>query len=626
MAKQSSKSGVASTKERQDSPSLTLSDSPVFRVRLSPGRSQTAPKVRGFIGRIKALVRQHGASASNRRYRAQGGLGGSAAARLPVRLHPQRVVIKARVVRHSKFAGAKGGAGGALRKHIDYLGRAGVAEDEGRGVAFNNNEELTPTKLSDFRDEIIDDRHHFRFIVSPEHGERLDLRSLARELVSEMQKDLGTNLQWIGVAHYDTDDPHIHLLLRGKDERGEDLVISRNYLSHGMRLQAMELATRHLGPRLQEDLERSRQRELKADRLTPKDWDIAAQGALRPDGLVSALRRKDGALGSETERLRTLARLAHLESLSLAREISPGIWQPHPDLVAKLRALSIRGDIIKTMHERMRGMDAAMRMTVLTAETPAREPIIGRVHSQGTSDELTDDPYLVVEATDGVTYHVNLSSVRQPGDFQSPVGSVVRISPSAARTQGKSMQIESVSQADLNAQVNQNGVTWLDRAMAAGAHLKGALRMGASRFQGQLQEAMTARLQHLKSLGLTEAGEGNIRLKNGFLDELYARELSDAHQRLQPRYGEFVPLQPDQELSGHLAGIEHLPSGPHALIEAQDRYALLPAHSSLMRQVGKDLRISIGRARGLDSVRPAHEQWALRYRVFDRDRSIKRRL
>jgi type IV secretory pathway VirD2 relaxase len=44
-----------------------------------------------------------------------------------------------------------------------------------------------------------------------------------------MERDLGTKLDWIAVDHYNTDNPHVHLLIRGKAEDGRDLVISRDY-------------------------------------------------------------------------------------------------------------------------------------------------------------------------------------------------------------------------------------------------------------------------------------------------------------------------------------------------------------------------------------------------------------
>lgn len=348
MPKNTRKLPWASAREgNRDAPALTLMESPQFRVRLGAARPGRTPKVNDFIGRIKRLVRQHGGGKSGGRSRAKGGVGGSAAARIPVRAHPQRVIVKARVVRHSRYAASTGGVAGALGKHIDYLGRGGVEKDGRRGVIFNADRELTREDLQALRGELAPDRHHFRFIVSPEGGARLDLKDFARELVTEMQTDLGTPLTWIGVAHYDTNDPHVHLLVRGKDVRGADLVINREYLSHGMRLQAMEVATRHLGPRLPEDIERSIKRDLIADRVTGLDLGIAQQATLHPEGWVSALRRNDGSLAGERQRLQTLTRLEHLESLGLAREVAPGVWQPDIDLVSRLKQLGTRGDIIK---------------------------------------------------------------------------------------------------------------------------------------------------------------------------------------------------------------------------------------------------------------------------------------
>jgi type IV secretory pathway VirD2 relaxase len=214
----------------------------------------------------------------------------------------------------------------------------------------------------------------------------------------------------VGVAHYDTDNPHLHLLVRGKDDRGGDLVINREYMSHGMRLQAMELATQHLGPRLAEDIERSVVKDLTADRVTGIDLRIAQAALEHSEGLVSALRASDGSLAGERQRLHTLTRLQHLESLGLAREIGPGIWQPDIDLIPRLRRLSTRGDIIKLMHERMRGGgDPGISTVIFNKEHPPTIPVTGRVYGRGTIDELSDRKYLLVEALDAKAYYVPLS-------------------------------------------------------------------------------------------------------------------------------------------------------------------------------------------------------------------------
>ena len=55
------------------------------------------------------------------------------------------------------------------------------------------------------------DRHHFRFIVSP--AEQLsDLKAFTRELMAQAERDLGTRLDWIGVDHLNTDNPHVHVI------------------------------------------------------------------------------------------------------------------------------------------------------------------------------------------------------------------------------------------------------------------------------------------------------------------------------------------------------------------------------------------------------------------------------
>ena len=89
-----------------------------------------------------------------------------------------------------------------------------------------------------------DDRHHFRFIVSPEDAsEMADLRAFTRELLEDMASDLDTSLDWVAVDHWNTDNPHVHVLVRGVASDGRDLVIDRSYISEGMRARAQERVT-----------------------------------------------------------------------------------------------------------------------------------------------------------------------------------------------------------------------------------------------------------------------------------------------------------------------------------------------------------------------------------------------
>jgi type IV secretory pathway VirD2 relaxase len=609
----------------RDAPALTLMDSPAFRVRMGTHRSARSPKLKGFIGRIKSLTAKHAAGAGGFKSRSLGkfGCGGSAAAAIRVRVHPQRVTVKSRVVRHSRYRG-QGGAIRALREHIDYLGRGGVGEDKGRGVVFDMHDDLGPEELRAFRERIVDDRHHFRFIVSPESGSALELKDYAREFVTAMESDLGTPLQWLGVAHFDTDNPHLHLMVRGKDSHGADLVINREYMSHGMRLQAMEVATRHLGPRLAKDIERSLKRDLTADRVTGIDLRLAQATERHPQGLVSALHTRDGSLAGERQRLQTLARLQYLESLGLARELKPGVWRPDIDLLESLRRLSIRGDIIKLMHERMRGTDLGIAAVIFNKENPPVKPVVGRVYARGVADELSDRNYLIVEARDGKSYYVPLSEVSEVPGQEARLGSIVRIAPTrqnygggAGRDQGASIKVERLSNSDLDTQIRENGVTWLDREIDGGADVGATARIGASHFERQIVQALRERGQHLKSLGLAEEFNGQLRIKARFIDELYARELQDAGRRLQSRYGELVRLSVGQSVNGRVEAIEQLPSGPHAVVAMPDRYALVPASPGLSRQVGRTIGLSIGSRRRFDPIESSPFNLAIRYRFLD---------
>ena len=60
--------------------------------------------------------------------------------------------------------------------------------------------------LRDFAERTMDDRHDFRFIVSPEDAAEMeDLRAFTRDLVKQMEHDLGTRLDWVALDHWNTD-------------------------------------------------------------------------------------------------------------------------------------------------------------------------------------------------------------------------------------------------------------------------------------------------------------------------------------------------------------------------------------------------------------------------------------
>ena len=187
-------------------------------------------------------------------------------------------------------------------------------------------------RLFDARSDVVDerafaerceeDRHHFRFIVSPEDAaDMTDLRAFARELMADAERDLTTRLDWVAVDHWNTDNPHVHLLIRGRADDGQDLVISRDYISRGIRDRAAERITLELGPRTEQQIQSALEREVEAERWTSLDR------ALRDiEKRVHAADTKLAAKAEEAARSLDEARqsaLAEIEGLAAeaAREI-----------------------------------------------------------------------------------------------------------------------------------------------------------------------------------------------------------------------------------------------------------------------------------------------------------------
>src|SRR6059036_2600449 len=147
----------------------------------------------------------------------------------------QRSTVKASYSRNGRSA--------SWAAHGTYLAREGAQREGGKGRGFSAEREgidLTATLRGWQR---AGDARLWKFIVSPEHAERLDLKAHARALVSHMERDLGTHLEWVAIDHYNTDNPHVHLLVRGRDGAGRELRIPREYLSSGLRHRSQELAT-----------------------------------------------------------------------------------------------------------------------------------------------------------------------------------------------------------------------------------------------------------------------------------------------------------------------------------------------------------------------------------------------
>lgn len=324
--------------------------------------------------------------------------------RLDVR---QRVIVKALVARHQGRGVARGAA---LAAHLTYLGRSGSGLEGARPDFFDARSDVADAMAA--TTGWASDRHHFRFIISPEHGDRLaDLRGYTREVMARVACDLGQpDLQWLATCHFDTDQPHAHVLVRGRKASGKDLVIPRHYVSVGFRMRAQEVAQERLGDLSRADAERRIWRETQADRFTGFDRRLRQSAD-------ENLEVEDGVGGSDAWAALTRGRLRHLEALGLATRRGPR-FRLDPELEQKLRALQLRRDIIRTLHQRRLEAGREVR------ELGARE-VRGRVVGSGHHNELGASGWVIVRDHDNVEHFARLKS----GQLLPKVGRNVELIP-----------------------------------------------------------------------------------------------------------------------------------------------------------------------------------------------------
>lgn len=320
----------------------------------------------------------------------------------------RRVVIKACLV-HLAKAGPR-----STSTHLRYIERDGVDRQGGPGCAYGPS--IDAADLDAFQARGEGDRHQFRFIVSPEEAAQLDeLRTYTRHLMARMEADLCSRLDWVAVDHWNTDNPHTHVVLRGKDDTGKDLIIARDYIAHGMRQRASELATEWLGPRTTLEIRQSLAREVSQNGWTGLDRTLQC-AALASQITLAALALP----GLQPHRQMLIGRLQHLQHLGLATEVQPGAWALHPETEPTLRALGERGDIIRTLQ---RAMSGQTRELVVFEGGVSAPPIIGRVAAKGLADELHDKGYLVIDGIDGKAHYLALPPHAELEHF--PVGGIV---------------------------------------------------------------------------------------------------------------------------------------------------------------------------------------------------------
>ncbi|WP_237718430.1 relaxase/mobilization nuclease domain-containing protein [Rhodovulum sp. PH10] len=479
-----------------------------------------------------------------------------------------------------------------LAAHVAYLRREGVGRDGERARMFDAGGEADE---KGFVERCAGDRHHFRFIVSPEEASDLtDLKAFTRDLLTDMERDLGTRLDWIAVEHWNTDNPHVHLLVRGKADDGRNLVISRDYITRGMRERAEHLVTIELGPKTERDMWASLDRDVGADRWTRLDTAIGRHAD--EAGLIDLRMSSDSETDPEIRR-RMIGRLQRLEQMGLARSEGTARWSLVPDAERTLRDLGARRDIIEIMHRAAaeQGIERPVCDYMIHGERD-RPTVTGRLIAKGLHDELAGEAYAVIDGVDGRLHHVRFPDIDRL-EHAPPVGGIVAVRHLEAESGSRANRILSVrSDLTLEAQVMAKGATWLDHQLLV--RDKAALSEGG--FGREVRDALDRRVDHLVGEGLARRQGGRVVFARDLLATLRRRDLDAATARITAETGLVYRATAEGE---SIAGVYRqrlaLASGRFAMINDGLGFSLVPWRPSLEPHIGRQVS-GLVRAGGID--------------------------
>ena len=569
-----------------------------------------------------------------------------------LRTFSRRVVVKM----HLQRMAGRGAAVQAL--HLRYIERDGTERPQGR----ENEGRLFDAKTDDASREAFEargknDRHQFRMIVSPEDGRELQsLRATTRDLMRDMERDLGTKLDWVASDHWDTDHPHVHVVIGGRRDDGRDLVIPREYISRGIRDRARELVERELGPVPEHDFRKRHARMLEQESYTALDREI--ERLADNTGCIDdqAIEKRVKAWRRPLVRLR----LRHLRKLGLASRRDDG-WHMPRDTPQTLRRLGERGDKLKALHRtlRERGTDHRIDGVSVAGLRHGEASFVGRVADRGIAADGRDRAFLLVEDIAGRLCHVPIGRVEKLDDLT--VGDIVRVSPMDTRAKQVDRTVEAIAGDNGGAYDEEAHVRYEPGVQArfVRAHVR---RLEALRRQGlvertkeglwQIPENWAERVeQHQRRItpdnptvstvtstglrtvarydGLTwiddvraeEVGHGGFAREvrsakqartswlreQGYLDDRATTLESKSRDRLARRGLHNVaaavsaqagkPYRPavlGRPVAGRLIARVDTPAGPMAHLERSRDFTLVPWRAGMERQISRELSARIG--------------------------------
>jgi type IV secretory pathway VirD2 relaxase len=484
----------------------------------------------------------------------------------------QRVVV-------TVFYQGHGGSGaGKLIAHGKYLERDG-AGPEGEPGQFYDHEQDRAEAAPRLAEWAAEDKRHMRLVLAPESGARIeDLKDFTRATMAQMERDLGMPLEWVAVDHHNTDNPHVHVILRGRRRDGPDLIIPREYATWGLRYAARDVATQMLGDRGRDDERLALDRETRAERSTRLDQLLAAE--LKP-GKVHRI-QSIGRTLEPTLRAALRNRVRELVRMGLGREEKRDRFRLDQDWTSRLEEIGKGIDLRRRLGRELEPGQGRLKLY-----EPSMGRLTGPVLEAGRRGE-TGKGYLIV--LDGMKRPV-LANVRERDAAGLQPGALVAVEPRDHEGRGTRVKIDRLSETPLLTQIEAPAETELDREIVR--QLAGEPpRLPNTR---EVRNAITERIGwHQREGNGGRDLTGRFEFNQGALDRLRTSELSRAEDALMRTTGKrAVNIADGLEREWRVRGFVQLHQGRFAMLERNDGVALLRVTQSLSLKQGKAYSLSV---------------------------------
>ena len=484
-----------------------------------------------------------------------------------------------RVIATVFYQGHGPAAAGRLIAHGKYLERDGAGANGEQGQFYDREHDQADAqpRLEEWAQE---DKRHFRLMLAPESGARIeDLKDFTRATMARMERDLGFELDWVAVDHHNTDNPHVHIILRGRRRDGPELVLPREYVGWGLRHAARDVASEMLGKRGPDDERLALERETRAARHTRLDQLLEAE--------ISAGRLvRIQAIGRKLEPVLRAAlrnRVREPAHMGLAREEKRDRFRFQPDWSDRLNEIGRGLDIRRRLGRELAPGEGKLRLY-----SPTMGSFAGEVIEIGQRGDGPGKAYAIVRSPAHGPVFVNVRGRAVAG---IELGGLVSIVPHRHKGRGNRVKVRMLSALPLDAQPAARAETELDRELVR------AIAGEAGRLPStpEVKDALAQRIAwHERERSGGRDLTGRFEFAPDALKRLREGELAQETRAFAKQLGKrALAINDGLESDWTVRGFKTLHQGRVALLKRNDGVALAPLAAGQQLAIGKNYSISI---------------------------------